>query len=218
MADSRLDYARVIALPDSAVLSGDGASNVPAAAAANLGSVVLSERHHDCVHLAGYAGGTGLAEWLAESLTPVRGTVPPGPGTSTLVMDGEARLLAVAPATWLLIGKSGSLRSWARRSASELTEHAAVTDFSQGRSVALSMRGTAVRDVLAMHISIDLDDGAFPIGACATTGIHHVGVTVLHEDIDSYLILMQRSFAASLWDFLLDSATPCGVVTGAALP
>ncbi len=173
------------------------------------GPLNLREKRHDCIQLAGFGQGRELAAWLKKMVG-----VAAAPGAVCTVLDGRARLLGVGPATWLLLSEPGQLNDLPPLANDEMQAIAAVTDYSDGRSVALELRGPAAVEVLSMHLCIDLDETIFPPGTCAATGIHAMQVIVIRETFDVFLVLVQRSFAVSLWNTLLDSAAVYGAIIG----
>ena len=81
------------------------------------------------------------------------------------------------------------------------------TDVSAQR-IALRLRGTRVRDVLAKGCSIDLHPRVFGRGSSAqsTIGLAGVVLLALSDGGDDYLVLVRSSFAGYLADWLLDAA------------
>jgi len=175
------------------------------------GPLRLREKRHDCVQLAGFGAGRDLAAWLEETVGACA-----APGAAVPVLNQEALLLATGPATWLLVAEPGRLAGFPPGPKDGLHAIAALTDFSDGRSVAFELRGPAAAQVLAMHLGLDLDEAGFAPGRCAATGIHAMQVVVARREPDVFLVLVQRSFAASLWEILLDSALSYGAVVDPA--
>ena len=81
------------------------------------------------------------------------------------------------------------------------------TDVSAQR-IALRLRGTRVRDVLAKGCSIDLHPRVFGRGSSAqsTIGLAGVVLLALSDGGDDYVVLVRSSFAGHLADWLLDAA------------
>lgn len=80
-------------------------------------------------------------------------------------------------------------------------------DLSDAR-IAITITGEGAVGLLARSISVDLGIHAFPVGSFVQTGMHHVGVLILREAIDQFLVLMPTTWAASLLGFLMDHLTP----------
>ncbi len=84
-----------------------------------------------------------------------------------------------------------------------------VTDLSHSR-VRLRVEGPAVRALLAQGISVDLHPRSFAVGAFAQTALHHTGVLLERCAQERYELYVLRTFAVSLWEWLLDAALPGG--------
>ncbi|HXV25795.1 MAG TPA: sarcosine oxidase subunit gamma family protein [Alphaproteobacteria bacterium] len=89
--------------------------------------------------------------------------------------------------------------------------HAAVVDLTESRTV-IALAGPSARNVLAKGCTLDLHPRAFPVGACAQTGLARAGVLIhLADDPPSFEITVLRSFADYLWAWLADAAREYGV-------
>jgi heterotetrameric sarcosine oxidase gamma subunit len=84
-----------------------------------------------------------------------------------------------------------------------------VTSLSHSR-VRLVVDGPAARAVLAAGISVDLHPRSFAVGAFAQAGLHHTGVLLERCAADRYELYVLRTFALSIWEWLLDAALPFG--------
>lgn len=112
----------------------------------------------------------------------------------------QGDLLRVEPLKWWLVGCS----------AVELTaEQGAVLDLSHSR-VQIRVSGERAADLLNRFLPLDLREAAFPVGSVASTGFHHVGVTLWRSDA-GYELFLPRGFALSLWELLRESAVQFGV-------
>ena len=97
------------------------------------------------------------------------------------------------------------------RFASQLPATAgAITHLSAGR-VRLLLTGSDAREVLAKGIAIDLHPGHFAVGQSAQTGLHHTGVFLERVGADAYELFIQRTFAASIIEWLQDASLAYGV-------
>jgi heterotetrameric sarcosine oxidase gamma subunit len=106
---------------------------------------------------------------------------------------------------WIAAGSASMVRL-----AQELPAAAGtVTMLSAGR-VRIRITGPAARDVLAKGIALDLHPAAFQVGRSAQTGLHHTGVFLERVGDDSYEIYVQRTYAESIWEWLIDAALPSG--------
>jgi methylglutamate dehydrogenase subunit D len=84
-----------------------------------------------------------------------------------------------------------------------------VTCLSHSR-VRLAVDGPQARAVLAKGISVDLHPRSFAVGAFAQTGLQHTGVLLERCAQDRYELYVLRTFAVSIWEWLLDAALPVG--------
>jgi sarcosine oxidase subunit gamma len=84
-----------------------------------------------------------------------------------------------------------------------------VTCLSHSR-VRLRIEGPAARAVLACGISVDLHPRSFAVGAFAQTALHHTGVLLERCAPQRYELYVLRTFALSVWEWLLDAAAPWG--------
>ncbi len=84
-----------------------------------------------------------------------------------------------------------------------------VTALSHSR-VRLAVEGPAVRTLLAKGIAIDLHSTVFRVGHFAQTGLQHTGILIERSGADRYELFLPRTFAASIWDWLVDAALPLG--------
>lgn len=173
----------------------------------SVGALTLRERRLDCIQLAGFGQPGELISWLQQTIC-----AQAAPGKARSALDGRAQLLGIGPGIWLLLSESGALSHFQADTDATTQEFAATTDYSNGRWVALELSGTAAEQEMRMHLSIDLDEDYFAVGACAATGIHAMQVIVLREATERFLILVSRSFAVSLWEVLMDSASGYGTI------
>ena len=61
----------------------------------------------------------------------------------------------------------------------------------------LRLSGEAAVPALERICPVDLDRAAFPIGAVARTAMEHLGVIILREETDGFLLMAARSSAAN---------------------
>ena len=109
-------------------------------------------------------------------------------------------MLRIEPMKWWLVGIE----------APEFDAERAVTlDLSHSRSC-LRISGGDAAEFLNRHLPLDLREESFPVGAVASSAIHHVGVT-LWRTAEGYELFIPRGFALSLWHGLVESAQQFGV-------
>jgi len=117
-----------------------------------------------------------------------------------------AQVLWQAYDEWLIVtpdGRQNALASSLRHALSDV--HCAITDVSDLRA-AFELRGERARDVLQKGCALDLHPRAFGANGCATTALARVRVTIRQTDPATYELLVERSYAAYLWDWLTDAA------------
>jgi len=155
-------------------------------------------------------GGPGPAFAMAAS-GALGVASPPAPGTA--VSAGDAVILTLGPAEWLVVvsGRDG----WAleRELAAALAAAGgSAVDVSHGRAV-LRLSGPSVRDVLARGCPIDLHPRGFAAGRCAQTLFGKINV-LLHAraENDAIELYVGRSYADALADGLMAAAREVGVV------
>lgn len=123
------------------------------------------------------------------------------------IICGDSHLIRITQHQYWWIAACGDSMT---RLARELPAAAGtVTMLSAGR-VRLRITGLKARDVLAKGISLDLHPAVFQVGRGAQTGLHHTGVFLERVGDDSYEIYVQRSYAESIWEWLIDAALPFG--------
>jgi len=108
---------------------------------------------------------------------------------------------AVAPGQWLLVGERACSDADMDAICRALHPTAEVVDQTHGR-VRISVKGPSVERVLAKGTAVDLASSAFPIGYATTTLFGHIAAHITRTDMDSFEILVLRSFAESFWDDL----------------
>ena len=130
--------------------------------------------------------------------------LPTDPNTCT---GTSPHCLWVAVNEWLLVTPADEEEQVAHNLTVKLTEQLpgelfAVTVISDARSV-FQISGSAARDLLAKGCSLDLHPEKFTAGRCAGTLLEQVTITLYRIDSsDSYQLMVDRSFAAFVWDWL----------------
>ena len=76
--------------------------------------------------------------------------------------------------------------------------------------VRLTVEGPEVRLLLCKGIALDLHPRRFVVGRVAQTELNHSGVVLLRAGESRFDLYILRSFAASIWDWLIDAALPIG--------
>ena len=122
----------------------------------------------------------------------------PGPCQSSTGSSGS--LLRIEPLKWWVFGAA----------APEIDpQKGASLDLSHSRTH-IRVGGPDATEFLNRHLSLDLREQSFPVGAVGSTPVHHVGVT-LWRSADGYELFLPRGFALSLWEGLTESAEQFGL-------
>jgi sarcosine oxidase subunit gamma len=147
-------------------------------------------------------------EEFRQCLAEAFGMDPPDP-LYRGITQGDSRLVRLSRDQywWIATGDS-ALRSFIAKLSPDA---GAVTILSAGR-VRLRVAGPEARDVLACGIAIDLHPAKFAVGQSAQTGLHHTGIFLERVAVDTYELFVQRTFAASIREWLLDASLAHGVV------
>ncbi len=122
----------------------------------------------------------------------------PAPRQSVSSATGAA--LRVEPLKWWLSGV---------RAPDMDAEQGTTLDISHSRT-RLRIAGPNAAEFLNRFLPLDLRESAFPVGSVASSGIHHVGVT-LWRSSQGYEMLAPRGFALFLWQGFVEVAEQFGV-------
>ena len=123
---------------------------------------------------------------------------------NTVADNGVIRAYWLGPDEWLLVSVGRDAKDMvetARRSLAGL--HGAVTDVSSGYTM-LKLSGGGGANVLAKGCGLDLHSRVFGAGQCAQSLI--AKCPVLLERPEEFRIIVRRSYADYLWQWLLDAA------------
>ncbi|WP_206456300.1 sarcosine oxidase subunit gamma [Aurantimonas marina] len=159
----------------------------------DFGGVTLSERAD--VAIVSIATPLGGETTLAQAVTQGFGAALPSVGGTTLSSDGRTRFLGMAPGqVFALFEHDGPD---ARALVDGKLGGAAYTTDQTDVWVALRIDGQRTRAALERICRLDLHPGAFPEGRVARTVMEHLGVIILREGPDAFLLLSARSSAGS---------------------
>jgi heterotetrameric sarcosine oxidase gamma subunit len=158
-------------------------------------------------HLAHLTAFSPRQEEFRQSLAQAFGIDPP----TTLyrgITHGASRLVRLtADQYWWLATEEAAMHRFAAQLGHET---GALTTLSAGR-VCLRVEGAGARDLLAKGIAIDLHPAQFAVGHSAQTGLHHTGIFLERIADDAYDLFVQRTFAASIREWLTDASLSYGV-------
>ncbi|MBK0399977.1 sarcosine oxidase subunit gamma [Limibaculum sp. M0105] len=125
----------------------------------------------------------------------------PEPGRSSA--GKAATLMRVEPLKWWLV----SDQELARPNLD--LQDGTVLDLSHARTP-IRIEGPAAVELMARLLPLDLRPAVFPQGAVASSGLHHVGVTVLAR-AEGFDLFAPQSFALSLFEHITHVAAQFGV-------
>ena len=179
------------------VQSRSALASVAAASAQSDGLALAEHRGARLNHLEGAREGAPLAALLASLEIPALPALGRSGGTS------EARMLAIGPDVFLLVAQSPPAADLAQA-------FTAAVDLSDGWT-RLVVTGAYAPDLLAAGCALDLHPRAFPPGACAVTGLAGMRTVVWRSADDRFDLMVGRSYARSMWDWLIESAAEFGV-------
>jgi sarcosine oxidase subunit gamma len=120
--------------------------------------------------------------------------------------SGTLRVLWLAPDEWLAVADGEAPDLMLRLERAVAGRRAALNDLSSSRAV-IELRGVGARDLLAAGCGLDLHPRAFAPGQCAQTQLARVPVILDQlDDAPRYRVLVRRSYARWLVDWLIDAA------------
>lgn len=126
------------------------------------------------------------------------------PGAGQETKGSAAWLLRVEPLKWWLVISDG-----ASATLDLPAETGALLDLSKSRTW-LRLSGPNAAVLLNHFLPLDLSGAAFPEGTVASSAFHHVGVTLWRDD-RGFNLMVPRSFAASLYQIMIESAAQYGL-------
>ncbi len=144
---------------------------------------------------------------LAAAVEPLLGAGALAARAGAVQRTAAACLYRTAPDAYWVVAPESALIS--RLAVAAPMSAGTVTCLSHSR-VRLRVEGPAARAVLACGISVDLHPRSFPVGSFAQTALHHTGVLLECCAPQRYELYVLRTFALSLWEWLLDAAAPAG--------
>ncbi|MGJ5180196.1 sarcosine oxidase subunit gamma [Bradyrhizobium oligotrophicum] len=134
------------------------------------------------------------------------------PQTPAVARADAIAFVGLGPHHWLAVADGQSHRL-APSLTSAFGSLASIVDQSGGY-VVFSVGGSAIRDVLAKGVPIDLHPRAFPPGTAATTVVSHIGAIIWRNDDQNaqpcFDIAVFRSLSHSFWRWFSDAAAAFG--------
>jgi len=137
----------------------------------------------------------GARQELTNAIESAHGIPLPDVGSSNYSEAGNVNVLGMQPDQLLLAFEyDGDDAVAAVRN--RLGNTGYYSDQSDSWAM-LRIMGTGCHRALERICMLDIDPGAFPVGAVARTTMEHLGVIILCEGADSFLLLSPRSSAGS---------------------
>ncbi len=126
------------------------------------------------------------------------------PAAGHCISDEDGSWLSVGPDVWFRVGAVPDTGALASR-------FDAVVDVSSGWGC-LALEGPKAVALLRKGCAIDLHPRMFPPGSCCATAMARMRVVLWRPAIESrYDMLVGRSHALSLWNWLIDAAAEYGL-------
>lgn len=146
-----------------------------------------------------------------QAASKVLGMDLPGAVLTSIEQDGT-RISWVSPDEWYVLMPRDQAAGFEIAFREALADHHySIVDVSAGQT-ALELSGVSARSVLMKGAAVDVHDSAFPVGKVVGTAIAKSSGMIVRDGENSYLLLIRRSFANYLWDWLSDA---CQEYTGA---
>ena len=129
---------------------------------------------------------------------------------TALAGHGNFVLRPCGPGQWFAVADAPLDPGARQKIETALDGMADVIDQSAGR-VRIVIEGEHVRAALAKGVPVDLHPDVFETGRTATTLCGHVTINLTRTDGDRFEILVMRSYAAALWESLIEMGLEYGI-------
>ena len=162
-------------------------------------ALASAKPHASPVLQIGEARGISLLQVAGPSkaLSPITGKLPSKVGMAS---QSDSRILMRTGENqfWIIGPENDDI-------AEKLQDIATLTSLSHSRT-RIFIEGAPARDVLSKGIPLDFHPSAFKPGTFAMTGLHHTPVLVHCVSDNRFEIYALRTFALSVYDWLMDAA------------
>jgi heterotetrameric sarcosine oxidase gamma subunit len=128
---------------------------------------------------------------------------------SETVAIGAGRVFRTGPEQFWIVGPAGNGDAEAQLRQVIPPAVGAVTALSHSRTRVV-IEGACARAVLRKGIPLDFAPDVFRVDQAALTGLHHTPILVHRAGADRYELYAMRSFALSVWEWLIDAALEFG--------
>jgi sarcosine oxidase subunit gamma len=126
-----------------------------------------------------------------------------------------ARLLGLGPDIWLLVCDASVSVPDALTLGGPIGHAFEVTLDKTHAYTRIEIRGIHAIEFIAKACALDLHPRNFALGACAAAGFAGMRV-IMWREADQFDLLVGRSYAVSLWEWMVDAAAEYGVVPAGA--
>jgi methylglutamate dehydrogenase subunit D len=134
--------------------------------------------------------------------------LPRSPG---FLRQSSTDIICVGPRQWLVRRDRGAVPALERELIAALGETASIFDQTDGRAL-FRLSGSRAREALSKGVLLDLHPAVFGRGSAASTSIAYMSVTFWQiDDQPTYDLVAFRSFAESLWHWLVEASVEFGV-------
>lgn len=119
--------------------------------------------------------------------------------------DAEVLVCGQRPGEWMLLGEADAVQAMVNDL--DRTGHVSLIDYTHSRAL-FRLTGAQSRSLLEKVCGLDWSDAMTPDGAVVSASVALVTCDITRQDdagISSYLIACDRSFAAYLFDAILDA-------------
>lgn len=149
---------------------------------------------------------------FAGHVETVLGAALPATPNTTARTEGVS-LIWLGPDEWLAVCDDGDSAALCGRLEDAMSRvHRAVVDLSDNYAV-IEVSGHAARWVLAKGWPQDLHPSVFKPGQCSQGLLGHAQIILEQRADDAYRLFVRPSFAAYLWDWLVDASADVGART-----
>ncbi len=149
------------------------------------------------------------ADTFLHSVAEILGGELPLTPNMTALYD-DVTLCWLRPDEWLVMTPDANTVATVVMALEQIVGHTAVNDVSGGYAV-ISLSGSQARQVLAKGCTLDLRPRQFTIGRCAQSLLAKADVLLIARSEDEFDIVVQRSVADYLWQWLVDAADEYGL-------
>lgn len=172
----------------------------------DAGVTLVEERLPGLLNLRGYVGTHAFQAAVTKAVGVDLPTEP-----NTVTEGTDTAVLWLGPDEWLIVTPSGKEAAIKTSLDTGLAGvHASMVDLSDNYAV-LRLSGPKARWVLAKGWPVDLHPRSFGPGQCAQSHLAHANIILWQtDDSPSYRLIVRRSFARYLWDWLRDASLEVG--------